>query len=110
MESLATVRDNKAGWQGKKGYGGDTGPGVGRKTRSPMEIWEQSFRESHNFSNIGHPRSKRFRNFSNLIFKNENQKLGPICIQLYTVDRLPITFIKKVFIWLLINLSLSFIL
>lgn len=73
MDTLATVRDNKAGWQGKKGYGRDTGPGVGRKTRSPMEIWEQSFRESHNFSNIGHPQLKSgLQKFSNLIFKNEN--------------------------------------
>lgn len=35
------------------------------------------------------------RNFQIWFSKMKIQKLGPICIQLYTVDRLPITFIKK---------------
>lgn len=35
------------------------------------------------------------RNFQSWFSKMKIQKLGPLCIQLYTVDRLPIAFIKK---------------
>ena len=35
------------------------------------------------------------RKFQSWFSKMKIQKLGPLCIQLYTVDRLPIAFIKK---------------
>lgn len=47
MDTLATVRDNKAGWQGKKDMAGIRTWGGGNLVK--MEIWEQSFRESHFF-------------------------------------------------------------